>query len=206
MGRSATNTKQKLIDTASELIWKNSYGSVSVDDICKAADVKKGSFYHYFKSKAELAVAVMDNCYDQSKPMFDEVFSPTRPACERFLKLADVVLEEQEKALEQYGFVCGCPCASLGSEMAMQEDLIREKVNKIFETYDKYYEQAIRDLIAEGLIEDGIDVKARAVKVRGFGMGQAAIARMENSLEPFKRDLKIGWLRILGIDEKKYDL
>jgi hypothetical protein len=38
-----TDTKQKLIDTALELVCKSSYGSVSVDDICKASDVKKGS-------------------------------------------------------------------------------------------------------------------------------------------------------------------
>jgi len=204
MGRAATNTKQKLIDTASELIWKNSYGSVSVDDICKAADVKKGSFYHYFKSKAELAITVMHNSYTESKPMFDDVFSPTRPPCERFMKLADLILEKQMEALEKYGFVCGCPCVSLGSEMAMQDEGIREKINEIFALYDKYYEQAIRDMAAEGVIEDGVDIKARAAKVRGFSMGQATVARMENSLEPFGRDLKIGWLRILGIDEKEH--
>ena len=37
MGRPGHDTKQTLIDTALELIWKSSYGSVSVDDICKAA-------------------------------------------------------------------------------------------------------------------------------------------------------------------------
>lgn len=206
MGRPSTNTKQKLIDAASELIWQNSYGSVSVDDICKDANVKKGSFYHYFKSKSELAVAVMDNCFQESKPVFDEIFSPTRAPCDRFLKLADFALETQMEAIEKYGFVCGCPCASLGSEMAMQDEIIRDKVNDVFALYDKYYEQAIRDLIADGEIPDDIDVKSRAVKMRGFALGQAAIARMENTLDPFKRDLKVGWLRILGIDEKKYGL
>lgn len=36
-------TPQRLADGGRELIWKGSYGSVSVDDICRAADVSKGS-------------------------------------------------------------------------------------------------------------------------------------------------------------------
>lgn len=56
MGRAPTNTKTKLIETATDLIWRDSYGSVSVDDICAQTGVKKGSFYHYFPSKAHLAL------------------------------------------------------------------------------------------------------------------------------------------------------
>lgn len=44
MGRSPTKTKTRLLETANELIWKSSYGSVSVDDICTASGVNKGSF------------------------------------------------------------------------------------------------------------------------------------------------------------------
>lgn len=203
MGRPKTDTKQKLIDTASELMWQVSYGSVSVDDICKTADVKKGSFYHYFKSKADLAIATMENYYEQSRAVFDEAFSPTRDPVERFDRLADVILEKQVEAFEKYGHVCGCPFAALGSEMAGQEDEIRAKVTEIFSRYEKYYEQALRDMIALGMINKDIDIKARANKIHAFGMGQALMGRIQNSLEPFKRDLKVGWIRILDLEEDK---
>jgi len=49
-------TKDKLLLVAFDLIWNNSYGSVSVDDICQRAGVNKGSFYHFFESKADLAI------------------------------------------------------------------------------------------------------------------------------------------------------
>ncbi|MEM6811116.1 MAG: TetR/AcrR family transcriptional regulator [Pseudomonadota bacterium] len=194
-----TNTKQKLIDAASELIWRNSYGSVSVDDICKAADVRKGSFYHYFKSKVDLALASMENYYEQSKPFFDEAFSPTRPPLERFERLAAIILEKQAEARETYGHVCGCPFATLGSEMAGQEEIIREKANEIFGRYEKYYIQAMRELMDEGLLDQNIDIQTRANKLHAFGMGQALMGRIQNSLEPFKRDLIVGWMRILDV-------
>lgn len=76
MGRPASDTRQKLIDTALELMWTNSYGTVSVDDICKAADVKKGSFYHFFPSKVDLSIAAMEQSHHELEETYDKIFSP----------------------------------------------------------------------------------------------------------------------------------
>lgn len=201
VGRAPTNTKQKLIDTASELIWQNSYGSVSVDDICKAADVKKGSFYHYFPSKVDLAIAAMeDHFIHDMKPALDEIFSPSIPAVERYEKLADFIYEEQAKTQEQYGRVCGCPFATLGSEMAGQEETIRAKTDDVFKSCRRYHENALRDLIVDGLLEEAVDVNVRASEIETYIMGQLMMARIQNNLDPLKRDLKTGLFRILDIN------
>ena len=74
-----SDTRQKLIDTALELIWQSSYGAVSVDDICKSADVKKGSFYHFFPSKVDLAIAAMEHAQESMRPDLDRIFSASTP-------------------------------------------------------------------------------------------------------------------------------
>src|SRR5271155_5657760 len=107
MSNITTDTKQKLIDTALELLWKNSYGSVSVDDICKAADVKKGSFYHFFPSKVDLAVAAMEESTRDIKQHYDDVFSASVPPVARFERMADFVYEFQAQIAAKYGQVCG---------------------------------------------------------------------------------------------------
>ncbi len=198
----STNTKDRLVETAIEMVWKNSYSSVSVDDICKAADVRKGSFYHYFKSKAELAVEAMEQHYQKKKGDFDKAFSPANTPIERFEKYTDLAYENQKKTLEEYGHVCGCPFASLGSEMASQEDLIREKADKVFQRHQRYYESTLRDMVAEGLLPEDTDVAARAEEVSSYICGQFMMARVQNSLRPLERDLKIGLFRLLGIDRK----
>lgn len=197
-----TNTKDRLVETAIEMVWKNSYSSVSVDDICKAADIRKGSFYHYFKSKADLAIAAMEQHYQNSKEDFDNAFSPANSPVERFKRLADLAYEKQRVAAEKYGHVCGCPFASLGSEMASQDDLIRKQADKVFRRYLRYYESTIRDLVAEGLLPDDTDITARAEEVTSYICGQVMMARVQNSLEPLERDLKVGLFRLLGIDSK----
>src|ERR1700704_5357373 len=107
MPQAVSDTKQKLIDTALELIWKSSYGSVSVDDICKTAQVKKGSFYHFFPSKVNLAISAMEETYKTMKPRYDGIFSPETAPVKRFERLADFIYEFQSQAAAKYGKVCG---------------------------------------------------------------------------------------------------
>ena len=116
-----TDTKSKLIATATELIWRNSYHAVSVDGICAEAGVKKGSFYHFFPSKSDLALATIDAGLEHIKADYDDIFSPARPASERFDRLVDHLIEMQQEKLALHGYVCGCPLATLGSELAPED-------------------------------------------------------------------------------------
>ncbi len=202
MGHASCETRQKLIDTALELIWKSSYGSVSVDDICKTADVKKGSFYHFFPSKVDLALAAMEETVSSWRVEHDEIFSAGRDPVERFERYADVVYQKQTEAAAKYGHVCGCSLASLAAEMACQEDRIRQKFDEITNNKKRYFESALRDMIAEGTLPAKIDVKAKAEEIFSYIIGQLMMARIQNNLEPLKRDLKQGLLSLIGAKKK----
>ena len=57
---SRTDTRQRLIDSARDLIYTRSYTDVGVQEICDRAGVRKGSFYHFFPSKRDLTLAMLD--------------------------------------------------------------------------------------------------------------------------------------------------
>jgi TetR/AcrR family transcriptional repressor of nem operon len=82
MGR-PSDAKGKLLQVAFDLIWKQSYGSVSVDHICARAAVNKGSFYHFFPSKADLAIEAYEEHWREKQPELDRIFSPQLPPLER---------------------------------------------------------------------------------------------------------------------------
>src|SRR5271157_5410933 len=78
------DSKLRLLETAHGLIWRQSYGSVGVDQICEQSRVKKGSFYHFFRSKSELAVAAYEYYWEQrSRLTLDGIFSAQTPPLER---------------------------------------------------------------------------------------------------------------------------
>jgi len=55
------DSKTKLLDAALQVIRAKGYSATTVDDICHEAGVTKGSFFHHFKSKDELALSAVEH-------------------------------------------------------------------------------------------------------------------------------------------------
>jgi len=58
------DSKTKLLDAALQVVRSKGYTATRVMDICHAAGVTKGSFFHHFKSKDDLAMAAVSH-WDQ---------------------------------------------------------------------------------------------------------------------------------------------
>ena len=54
-------TKQKLLDSALQLMLVKGFPATTLDEVCTAAGVTKGSFFHYFADKEEIGSAVLDH-------------------------------------------------------------------------------------------------------------------------------------------------
>src|SRR5215217_5181664 len=103
MGRTS-DADERLKAAALELMWEESYGAVTIDDICKHADVKKGSFYYFFDSKAALAVAALEQMWiDDWKPSLDARFSPSVEPLERTRGYLESPYSRQSKMKEDTG-------------------------------------------------------------------------------------------------------
>ncbi len=134
-----------------ETIWRRSYRAASVDAICERAGVRKGSFYHFFKSKTALAAAALDHLWaTHSKPALDDIFSPSRPPLARFERLIDHWYERAVECQRDHGRVLGCPYFSLGSETAAAEPELTAKVREILDRYQGYLESALLEANARG--------------------------------------------------------
>src|SRR6476619_6018808 len=111
MGR-VSDAKDRLLDAAIKLVWRNSYGAVSVEDICDEAGVKKGSFYHFFPGKNELVAAAFRHLWVNNRPELDRIFSPSIPAVERLRGFFGYVANRQKQLCDAAGCVLGCPFSS----------------------------------------------------------------------------------------------
>lgn len=195
MGRTS-NAKEKLLDIAFQLIWDSSYGSVSVDQICERAKVNKGSFYHFFGTKADLAVAAYEDHWRQKQPNLDRIFSAQVPPLDRIAGWCAYIYEGQKQKAAEFGRVCGCPYGSIGGEVATQDDKIREKAEEIIGRGMKYLESAIADAKREGSVSVE-DPKRAAEKVFSLIMGSLLQAKIQNDVEVL-RDLEPTVMAIIG--------
>jgi len=178
-------TKEKLLQVGFDLIWDSSYGSVSVDDICKRAGINKGSFYHFFPSKADLVVEAYEEHWRQHRPEMDRMFSPQVPPLERIQSLCRLIYADQREKAEKYGHVCGCPYASVGSEIATLDEKIRIKSEQLMNTKRKYIESAVADAIREGSVTVK-DPAAAACTLQSLLLGIMVEARVQNDLKVFE--------------------
>ena len=186
MGRTS-NADERLMTAALDLMWEESYGAVSIDDICQRANVKKGSFYYFFDSKSDLAVTALERSAQAKKALLDEQFSPETPPLERIRARCDHTYKKQAEIKARTGKVLGCPLCSLGSEICNQDENIRKKIQEIIARHTKYWESAIRDAQTEGLIPAG-DAAAKARCVMAYFEGLITQARINNDAE-LLRDL-----------------
>ncbi|HUI08113.1 MAG TPA: TetR/AcrR family transcriptional regulator [Verrucomicrobiae bacterium] len=196
-----SDTRQRLLDTAIQLIWEQSYGAVSVDDICERAGARKGSFYHFFPSKSDLTAAALEAHWEKLRPELDRIFSPQSPPLERLADYCDFVHARQQQKMREFGRVCGCPFASLGSELSTQDETIRRKSQQILERRFTYFTAALRDAVREGLIPEQ-DCEAKARDLYGCIIGVLLEAKIENDLE-MVRNLKPTIFRLIGATERQ---
>lgn len=79
----AIKTKQNIMENALPLIRENGFDNVSVEDICSAAGVAKGTFYHYFSSKEKIfgetgimmkGIDAENLLQDEQMPSIDKIF------------------------------------------------------------------------------------------------------------------------------------
>ncbi|HXQ80347.1 MAG TPA: TetR/AcrR family transcriptional regulator [Opitutaceae bacterium] len=197
MGRTS-NADQRLMDAALDLVWEGSYGSVTIDDICQRADVKKGSFYYFFKSKADLEVAALERLWkEQWKPSLDTSFSPSVDPLTRLTTHLGTIYAWHLGIKARYGKVLGCPVCSVGSEVSTQEVDVSAVVRDIMSRKRRYYESAIRDAVAQGVIEP-CDPAEEALALFGLIEGLVGQARIMNDPEILRRlpEMALGLLRV----------
>jgi TetR/AcrR family transcriptional regulator, transcriptional repressor for nem operon len=189
------------MDAISELIWTGSYGATTIDGICEKAGVRKGSFYHFFDSKADLAVAAIDHQFSARRGVLDAIFSPLVPPLERLVNYCDEGYQMQRELAQKYGFVLGCPLFTLGAEISTQDEKLRSQIEEILDLHLRYIESAIRDAVAQGNVP-AADPSVKARMVSAYIEGVLTQARIHNNVEVL-RELPEGIFAILGVNLQK---
>ena len=106
---SAVDTRARILSTARELFHGRSYADVGIKEICDIAQVQKGSFYHFFPSKQDLAMAVIDDMADDWAHGFvAEAFDADLPALERLDYMIDAAYYWRKAAKGLEGRMPGC--------------------------------------------------------------------------------------------------
>ncbi|MBY4675042.1 TetR/AcrR family transcriptional regulator [Marinobacterium arenosum] len=197
--RKPTDTREKLLETAIALIWQSSYASVGVAEICKQAGVTKGSFYHYFTSKAELFYEACQHHWQVKKKELDAIYSPSFTPLQQLENLIRFVIDQQESEAVDENPVSGCPFFTAGAQSGCSELKVRQAAQEMSDNAVTYNVALVRNLKAEGLLNGDPAPQQIGRLLHEFIQGLLVTGRVYRSLELVKQDLREGIYRLVDL-------
>lgn len=181
------DTQQRIVDAARELIYARSYADVGVAEICEHAGVQKGSFYHFFPSKRDLTLAVLDAHYLSFKEhMIDRAFATDVPPMARLLRFGELIYSFQKQVVADTGRVLGCPVGNLANELASFDEPIREKIADIFRKTQTNVRRVLAEADQDGELP-GVDLDATAQAMFAYFEGVMMLAKTRNEPEVLRQ-------------------
>jgi len=139
MPRKSTNTKARILNTATNLFSSHGFAGTSIDDILQAVGITKGAFYHYFHSKDHLCQAVLDIAISEYHQLAESV-QDTPDASQRLYRWLEVLIQKQTS-----GQWLHCRLMTrLSIESAQLSAVMQQKLRNFWQWYQGFYEDLIR--------------------------------------------------------------
>jgi AcrR family transcriptional regulator len=163
MQQRSEETRARILEAAVKQFSIAGYNKSSVDDICEKAGISKGAFYHHFKTKQELFLALLDGWL----LILDQAIEATRnqPVPETFQKLVEYFPYIFESAGENL------PMFLEFLLQATRDDTLWDVSIAPYRRYHKYFVSLIKRGIKEGSFVDvDPDLAARLIISAAMGL------------------------------------
>jgi len=143
------DTKTLLLEAGIELMYEKGYTNTGIQEVLQRVGVPKGSFYHYFESKEDFALAIIEQHQRNS-----------RAKIERTLENAELspitrlrnFCNECKQDLEASNCRKGCLIGNLSQEMADQSERLRSALSGVMARWRDYFSTCIQEGQATGEI------------------------------------------------------
>ncbi|MEU3693919.1 TetR/AcrR family transcriptional regulator [Streptomyces narbonensis] len=170
MGRTS-DARERILTAAKTLMLSRGYSALGVAEICKAAGVPKGSFYYFFASKEELALAVINEHWTDQRAEWTRAldgagveggvgdaggggvdgdgYGGVRPlqGLRRLYESTAAGLRDGQRSC---GTVTGCLLGNLALEMSTGTAAVRERLREIFDEQVALVEETVAEARGRG--------------------------------------------------------
>lgn len=178
-----TDTRSRILATAREMFHGRSYADVGIQEICAGARVQKGSFYHFFPSKHDLVMAVIDDmAEDWAHGFVAEAFDQSLPPVERLDYMIDAAYYWQKATSDIEGRMPGCLFGNLALEMSTRDDVMRAKLNAVFDRARDKFRATLDEAVRAGTLA-AMNTEATATAMLAYLEGVILLAKTRNEPE-----------------------
>lgn len=174
-------SKGRLIHSVIELLPKEGYENLGINDILEHADVSKSNFYYHFKSKEELCLTAFDAIIDffQEKILNTTLLNAALTPKARIVGL----FQKLRESMEHTCCKVGCPFVNIATETSDHHPLFREKVDTFFDLYRSAIAKALQAGVDSGDFRGDFSVEGMAQLVLSTINGTMVLMKASKELD-----------------------
>lgn len=181
----ARDTREHLLATGEAVIRGKGFAAVGLAEILAAADVPKGSFYHYFKSKEAFGVDMLQRYFQRYALQLQSLLA--RPGA-----------SSRERLLDYYGRWASheggncqqaCLAVKLSGEVSDLSEPMREVLAAGMQQVEARLAEAIRAGQRDGSLHPGLDAGTLAPSLYTLWVGAELMAKVQRSSRPLQQAL-----------------
>lgn len=178
-----TDAKNKLLQIGAKYVHLKGFNNTGLQEILKEANVPKGSFYFYFKSKEQFGLEIIDvfiNFFEK------EIGSALSDKSISGLNRIRSFLNSTMKGLENSNYKGGCPIGNLALEMGDLNENFRLKLSDAFSKMEEKILDCLIDAQSAEEISQSIDIKSSANFIINSWEGAMVRMKAEKSSRPME--------------------
>jgi TetR/AcrR family transcriptional repressor of nem operon len=137
-----TDTRERLLEAGVTLFGQKGFNGCGITEVLQLANVPKGSFYHYFASKEEFGVAVIERARDAHLASMRPVLGDRRQSPRARLRM---IFEEARTECAATGPTVECLIPKLALETARLSDPVHAAVKCAYQQWSALLAQVIRE-------------------------------------------------------------
>lgn len=183
------DTKSEILKAGMSIISRQGFNATGIEAILKKANVPKGSFYHYFSSKKEFGLNVLDRFATKIDRIFssylnDEAISSPIARLRNCIENLIIHFEDNNCSI-------GCLVANLGQELADQDEDFRTKLAEIFGSWIEHFEKCLHEARKLGEIPYDLPPKPTAEFFLSGFEGALLVSKVQKSSAPLRNFVDI---------------
>ncbi len=188
MNRKQEDKKLLIIQAGLKALYRKGYNATGVKEITDAAGIPKGSFYNYFSSKEDFAIAAMHYFTERELVVMQEIltdkeFTPLQ-------RIVNLYRFKIDHFINRGKFSFGCFLCNITLEMADVSDVIAKEATIAFEREDQPLIDCLKEAEETGEISFEKDIQQTADLLRNSWLGALVIMKANKDKQPLESFLQ----------------
>lgn len=187
----AEATRDRIVEAADQLFYKQGFEHTSFADIANAVSISRGNFYYHFKTKDEILDAVIEKRLSDRQSMLDHWEMEGETPSDRIKSFINILVMNQSKIMKY-----GCPIGTLCAELAKLNHASQQSANELFALFRSWLTRQFH------LLGCPDDADALAMHLLSRSQGVATLANAFRDPEFVRSEVKqmYEWLDLVSPD------